>query len=733
MSYHGVPTAPFVLARSPADARQRPAPVPALREAGLRGLGQGRERPEPLHERGASWCRQVSQLLATYAEPVLIETYLPGPRVHRRRARQRRRGALPADRRHATSTRCPRARRRSTATRPSGSGTRRRNPLEIFECPARIPEVAGRGRPRRRAGAYHALDCRDWCRIDVRCDAAGRPMVVELNPLPGILPDPRDNSCFPKAARAAGMSYDELIRTVADIAWRRISGRSLLAEVALMKIAILFDAGSDEWSPQDVAAVVAQRPRGARRPPAAGARGRAAARSAWATSAGSRRVRRADLVFNLCEGINGHARYEDLVVGTLELTGVPFTGCRPGPPRSATGSTSPTPCSSAAGLPVPAFTLAQANKTPAELPLPAIVKPAAEDASVGIDNGAVCTTQARAQEAGRPDARAVRRGAGPGVRRRPRVQRRLRRQADAARSPRSGSTSMPDGQLAHRELRRQVDPREPGGRGHQPVCPAELAAELATRLGAGGPRRPGSTWPAARATAGWTSGSARTGQPYVLEVNPYPDLSSNAGPGPDGPRLRLELRRPGACRSWTRRSLRSAEPSAPPRPWSAGCPPRERHARLAAAPRPHARPTAAASRRSPVRSGSSARTRSRSRSRSSTARSAGIRPTTVAARRRAGRRAWPAGSAGARRPARSAPTISTGWRWIPRCQGAGIGTALLREMERRLAGRRPADRRGDGRPARTTRRPAASTRRADTGAGRASRTSMPRATIRSCT
>jgi D-alanine-D-alanine ligase len=53
-------------------------------------------------------------------------------------------------------------------------------------------------------------------------------MVVELNPLPGILPNPQDNSCFPKAARAAGMTYDSLIQTVADIAWRRISGRSLL-------------------------------------------------------------------------------------------------------------------------------------------------------------------------------------------------------------------------------------------------------------------------------------------------------------------------------------------------------------------------------------------------------------------------------------------------------------------------------------------------------------------------
>jgi D-alanine-D-alanine ligase len=36
--------------------------------------------------------------------------------------------------------------------------------------------------------------------------------VLEVNPLPGILPDPADNSCLPKAARAAGIGYDELIQ-----------------------------------------------------------------------------------------------------------------------------------------------------------------------------------------------------------------------------------------------------------------------------------------------------------------------------------------------------------------------------------------------------------------------------------------------------------------------------------------------------------------------------------------
>jgi D-alanine-D-alanine ligase len=63
--------------------------------------------------------------------------------------------------------------------------------------------------------------------VDVRVDDAGVPNVVELNPLPGIIPDPKMNSCFPKAARAAGLSYDELIQEVVRIAWRRITGRPL--------------------------------------------------------------------------------------------------------------------------------------------------------------------------------------------------------------------------------------------------------------------------------------------------------------------------------------------------------------------------------------------------------------------------------------------------------------------------------------------------------------------------
>jgi D-alanine-D-alanine ligase len=60
--------------------------------------------------------------------------------------------------------------------------------------------------------------------VDIRVDRFGVPNVLELNPLPGIIPDPAMNSCFPKAARAAGMAYDELVQEVVHIAWRRLTG-----------------------------------------------------------------------------------------------------------------------------------------------------------------------------------------------------------------------------------------------------------------------------------------------------------------------------------------------------------------------------------------------------------------------------------------------------------------------------------------------------------------------------
>jgi len=86
-------------------------------------------------------------------------------------------------------------------------------PLDIFECPARISSALQRAIEDVVLRAYRILGCRDWSRVDVRLDSTGTPNIVEVNPLPGILPNPEDNSCLPKAARAAGLGYDELIQS----------------------------------------------------------------------------------------------------------------------------------------------------------------------------------------------------------------------------------------------------------------------------------------------------------------------------------------------------------------------------------------------------------------------------------------------------------------------------------------------------------------------------------------
>ena len=106
------------------------------------------------------------------------------------------------------------------------------------------------------------------------------------------------------------------------------------------------------------------------------------------------KARRADVIFNLCEGLDGHSKYEDYVVGTLELIGVPYTGCRQWPVTICHRKHIANTLMEAAGVPIPRSVVAHSNsRIPMDFPLPAIVKPAAEDASLGIDAGAVCTSR----------------------------------------------------------------------------------------------------------------------------------------------------------------------------------------------------------------------------------------------------------------------------------------------------------------------------------------------------
>ena len=103
------------------------------------------------------------------------------------------------------------------------------------------------------------------------------------------------------------------------------------------------------------------------------------------------RVRRAkpDLAFNLCEGIDGVASLESSVISSLELLGIPYTG---------SGSWTTSICLrkhvvntmlEAAQLPVPRFAVARVGEPLPSVGYPAICKPAAEDASLGVEQRSV--------------------------------------------------------------------------------------------------------------------------------------------------------------------------------------------------------------------------------------------------------------------------------------------------------------------------------------------------------
>ena len=75
--FHGVPTAPFLLAHNRKDARNVTLPFPLFAKPALEGSGKGIS-VRSLCKNRAQLVTRVGELLDTYKQPVLVETYLPG-------------------------------------------------------------------------------------------------------------------------------------------------------------------------------------------------------------------------------------------------------------------------------------------------------------------------------------------------------------------------------------------------------------------------------------------------------------------------------------------------------------------------------------------------------------------------------------------------------------------------------------------------------------------------------
>jgi D-alanine-D-alanine ligase len=86
-----------------------------------------------------------------------------------------------------------------------------------YLVPAKIPAVLRKKMQRMALRVHQVLGLRDFSRVDIMVDKQNRPYVLEANSIPGFT----ELSLLPKAARAAGYSFETVCSQLVAWAYER--------------------------------------------------------------------------------------------------------------------------------------------------------------------------------------------------------------------------------------------------------------------------------------------------------------------------------------------------------------------------------------------------------------------------------------------------------------------------------------------------------------------------------
>jgi D-alanine-D-alanine ligase len=210
----GVPTPEFAVVERLDDVDAVTLPLPLFAKPVAEGTSKGITAASRITERGALR-RVCADLLARFAQPVLVERYLPGREftvgLLGTGARAEAAGVLavellagadPDVYTFRNKEDCEELVRYSLATGPVAS------------------EAAALA-----LAAWRAIGGRDAGRVDVRQNDAGRLEVIEVNPLPGLNPGHSD---LPILCELAGIGYGALIERIVASACERIAPAAAL-------------------------------------------------------------------------------------------------------------------------------------------------------------------------------------------------------------------------------------------------------------------------------------------------------------------------------------------------------------------------------------------------------------------------------------------------------------------------------------------------------------------------
>ncbi|MFI5237661.1 MAG: ATP-grasp domain-containing protein, partial [Ignavibacteriales bacterium] len=84
--------------------------------------------------------------------------------------------------------------------------------MSEYIVPAKIPDEVASKTQQQALTAFHSLGCEGYSRVDFRLNNDNELYCLEVNTLPGMTP----LSLVPKAAKAVGISFEELIKKIIE-------------------------------------------------------------------------------------------------------------------------------------------------------------------------------------------------------------------------------------------------------------------------------------------------------------------------------------------------------------------------------------------------------------------------------------------------------------------------------------------------------------------------------------